>query len=376
MKLVMRCILLLIAACVVVRCHKPVRAPETTWLQPTYAEGFSWKRDGGALWVDVTYPFPGARQGYRYLLVKRGNPVPPHDAETQVIFTPVQRIVCTSTTHLPLLDYLGATQTLVGFPTTDYISSEKMRARVDAGQVVDVGVDKGMDLEKLIALKPDVVMGYSMSSDLGQLKKIKELGIPIVTNAEYLEKHPLGRAEWIRFMALLMGKEEVADSVFQAIEQAYLETAQQAAQQAKRPTVMSGVLYGDGWFLPGGKNYAARLLADAGCQYLWATDSTQGFLELSFESVYAQAREADLWIGVANFKTLAELKATEPRYALFKPFRQQGVYTYDKRHGARGGSEFLELGYLRPDLILKDLVKIAHPDLLPGYELFFHERLK
>ncbi|HAC25061.1 MAG TPA: hypothetical protein DCE81_09110, partial [Cytophagales bacterium] len=60
----------------------------------------------------------------------------------------------------------------------------------------------------------------------------------------------------------------------------------------------------------------------AGCQYLWATDSTQGFLELSFESVYAQAREADLWIGVANFKTLAELKATEPRYELFKPFRQ------------------------------------------------------
>lgn len=372
----MRCILLLIAAFVVARCHKPVRAPETTWLQPTYAEGFSWKRDGGALWVDVTYPFPGARQGYRYLLVKRGDPVPAHDTETQVIFTPVQRIVCTSTTHLPLLDYLGATQTLVGFPTTDYISSEKMRARVDAGQVVDVGVDKGMDLEKLIALKPDVVMGYSMSSDLGQLKKIKELGIPVVTNAEYLEKHPLGRAEWIRFMALLMGKEDVADSVFQAIEQAYLETAQQAAQQVKRPTVMSGVLYGDGWFLPGGKNYAARLLADAGCQYLWAADSTQGFLELSFESVYAQAREADLWIGVANFKTLAELKATEPRYELFKPFRQQGVYTYDKRHGARGGSEFLELGYLRPDLILKDLVKIAHPDLLPGYELFFHERLK
>ncbi|MBL7853505.1 MAG: ABC transporter substrate-binding protein [Cyclobacteriaceae bacterium] len=367
---------LLTAVTLLFQCRQAERPASLSDTRPKYAEGFSWKRDGGALWVDVTYPFPGARQGYRYLLVKRGDPVPAHDTETQVIFTPVQRIVCTSTTHLPLLDYLGATQTLVGFPTTDYISSEKMRARVDAGQVVDVGVDKGMDLEKLIALKPDVVMGYSMSSDLGQLKKIKELGIPVVTNAEYLEKHPLGRAEWIRFMALLMGKEEVADSVFQAIEQAYLETAQQAAQQVKRPTVMSGVLYGDGWFLPGGKNYAARLLADAGCQYLWAADSTQGFLELSFESVYAQAREADLWIGVANFKTLAELKATEPRYELFKPFRQQGVYTYDKRHGARGGSEFLELGYLRPDLILKDLVKIAHPDLLPGYELFFHERLK
>ncbi|MFN5168540.1 MAG: ABC transporter substrate-binding protein [Cyclobacteriaceae bacterium] len=358
-------------------CRKADRPADSTKIdQPLYARGFEWKKEGPVIWLTVTYPFPGAKQGYRYLLVKRGEQVPEHDAETQVIFTPVERMVCTSTTHLPLLDYLDATDALVGFPTTDYISSEKMRKRVDAGKVAELGVDKGMDLEKLMALNPDVAMGYSMSSDLGQLKKIKELGIPVISNAEYLEKHPLGRAEWIRFMALLMGKEELADSVFRAIEREYLSTAQQAAQQQVKPSVMSGVLYGDGWFMPGGQNYAARLLQDAGCQYLWASDSTQGFLELSFEAVYAQAREADLWIGVANFKSLAELKAAEPRYELFRAYQQNQVYSYDKRHGAKGGSEFLELGYLRPDLILKDLVKIAHPDLLPGYELFFHEPLR
>jgi iron complex transport system substrate-binding protein len=371
-----RLILCVVVLSLFATCRHATRPSEGVWQKPHYARGFTWKKEGHVTWVDVTHPFPGATQGYRYLLVPRGSDVPAHDAATQVIIIPAARIVCTSTTHLPLLDYLGATEKLVGFPTTDYISSEKMRQRVDAGAVTELGIDNGMDLEKLISLKPDMVMGYSMSSDLGQLKKIKELGIPVVTNSEYLEEHPLGRAEWIRFMALFLGKEEMADSVFQAIEAEYLNTAQRAAQQSTKPTVMSGVLYGDGWFMPGGRNYAARLLGDAGCQYLWAADSTQGFLELSFEAVYARAATADLWIGVANFKSLDELKVAEPRYALFNAFEKEQVFTYDKRHGAKGGSEFLELGYLRPDLILKDLVKIAHPDLLPGYELFFHEPLK
>jgi iron complex transport system substrate-binding protein len=52
------------------------------------------------------------------------------------------------------------------------------------------------------------------------------------------------------------------------------------------------------------------------------------------------------------------------------------VYTYDFRKGAKGGSEYLELGYMRPDIILKDLVKIAHPELLPEYELYFHKKLE
>ena len=83
-----------------------------------------------------------------------------------------------------------------------------------------------------------------------------------------------------------------------------------------------------------------------------------------------------MWIGVGTFKTLAEIKASEERYALLKPFTDKQVYTSNARQGARGGSEFLELGYLRPDLVLKDLVKIAHPELLPNYELYFHKRLE
>lgn len=340
-----------------------------------YAKGFKISKVGASNLMEVTYPYKGATSGYKYLLVKKGTTVPKHDSDVQVIMVPIERIVCTSTTHIPLLDYLDLSEKLVGFPSTDYISSEKTRKLVDAGKIEELGAEKGMNIEKLAVLKPEAVMSYTMTANLGQLKKVQELGIPVILNAEYLEEHPLGRAEWIKFMAAFFDKEKEADAVFSTIEKNYLETKKLVASVEKKPTVLSGVLYGDTWFMPGGQNYAAKLINDAGARYLWSADSTKGSLQLSFESVYEKAHAADLWIGVASFSTLEEIKNADERYTKFNPWQIKQVYSYNARKGAKGGSEFLELGYLRPDIILKDLVKIAHPELLPGYELYFHKRI-
>lgn len=377
----MRQILLLSICLILFECEKkkavePVVAESNNQTTLQYAEGFTVQYLGSNKLVEVKYPFQGATSGYKYLLVPKGEPVSTHDADVRVIPIPLSSIVCTSTTHIPLLDYLDESETLVGFPSTDYISSKKIRKRIDDGRVQELGVDKGINLERLAVLKPDMVMGYTMSSDYGQFKKMEELNIPVVINAEYLEKHPLGRAEWIKFMALFFNKEKEADSVFQLIEKNYLQTKALVDSVQSRPTVLSGVVYGDVWFLPGGQNYASKILKDAGCKYLWEENPSNGFLELSFESVYEKANGADLWIGVGNSSSLNEIETADHRYTRFKPFQQKQVYTYDARKGEKGGSEFLELGYLRPDFILKDLVKIAHPDLLPGYELYFHKRLE
>ena len=349
--------------------------PSATTLR--YASGFRVTyQDNNTKLVEVVYPFQGATSGYKYLLVPKGQPVPDHETDVRIISIPLSSIVCTSTTHIPLLDYLEETEKLVGFPSTDYISSEKARKLVDAGKVQELGVDKGLNLERIAMLRPDMVMGYTMNSDYGQFKKIEDLHVPVVINAEYLEKHPLGRAEWIKFMALFFNKEKTADSVFAVIEKEYLKTKALADQAQSKRTVLSGIVYGDAWFLPGGQNYAAKLLRDAGYHYLWDDDSTSGFLELSFESVYEKAHDADFWIGVGSFSSLKEIENADHRYARFKPFQQRQVYTYNIRKGSKGGSEFLELGYLRPDIILKDLVKIAHPELLNEHELYFHKRLE
>lgn len=378
----MKRISLLLFSIVLLNCKEKTK--ETAFNEPSttapvalkYASGFKVTPLGKTTRVEVTYPFQGATSGYTYLLVPKGEDVPEHDAATRIIRTPIESIVCTSTTHIPLLDYLGETDKLIGFPTTDFISSEKMRKRIDSGAVTDLGVDKGLNLERLAALKPDLVMGYTMTGDYGQFKKMEELGIPVVINAEYLEKHPLGRSEWIKFMALFFNKAQVADSVFNSIEHNYQEVKAMADTVTYRPTVLSGIVYGDAWFLPGGQNYASKILKDAGCHYLWADDNSHGFLQIGFEAVYEKAHDADLWIGVADFGSLKAIEAADFRYTKFKPYQHNNVYNYDARKGAKGGSEFLELGYLRPDIILKDLVKIAHPALLKDYELFFHRKLE
>jgi iron complex transport system substrate-binding protein len=372
-------IALLLLVCWACQTEKPAdKAGKTSSdsLSLEYAEGFKVSYDGNIKTVEVLYPFQGATSGYKYLLVPQGEAVPEHEANVRVIRTPISSIVCTSTTHIPLLDYINETDKLVGFTTTDFISSEKMRARIDAGKVTELGIDKGINMERLAMLKPDLVMGYTLSSDYGQFKKIEALGIPVIINAEYLEKHPLGRAEWIKFMAVFFNKEKEADSVFQVVKKNYIAAKEVADHVKDKPTVLCGVVYGDAWFLPGGKNYASRILEDAQCRYLWGEDASNGYLELSFEAVYEKANQADLWIGTGSYTTLAEIKDADERYTRFKPYQQKQVYTYDARKGAKGGSEFMELGYLRPDIILQDLVKIAHPDLLPDHTLYFHKKLE
>ena len=356
-------------------CSKTEKVESHSFTTTEFAKGFSVKSFGSGVEVELHNPYPNASSSIKYLLVPKGENVPAHSSEIQVIRTPIEKIVCTSTSHIALLDHLNALGKLVGFPSTDLISSAKARARIDSGFVTDLGIDKEMNLEMLVSLAPDVVMGYSLSGDLAKLNKINEFGIPVVINAEYLEDHPLGRAEWIKYMALFLDKSEMADSIFNKIKIEYQKSQELVNKVDTKPTVLTGILYGDAWYLPGGKNYAAKLFRDAGYQYLWDDDASNGFLNLSFESVYAKAKDADYWIGVGSFKSRKEMQSTEKRYSLFDSFQAGNVFTYDARKGATGGSEYLELGYSRPDIILKDLIKIAHPELLPSHKLYFYEKL-
>ena len=341
-----------------------------------YATGFSVDYFDGYKVVEVTRPYMNAKTSFKYILVSNNSKLPKSLQNERIIQVPIKSIVCTSTTHIPLLDYLNETDKLVGFPSTDYISSKKMRARIDNGLVKDLGVDSDINLEELIALNPDMIMAYTIGGDYGQFNKMEQLGVPAMLNAEYLEEHPLGRAEWLKFMAAFFNKEILADSIFNEIEKKYNDLRSLVSEEQKMPTILSGVVYGDTWYMPGGKNYASTLMKDAGGDYLWASDSSSGFLELSFEAVYDKGLNSDYWIGVASFQTLLAIEEADNRYADFGPFKNKHIYTYNARKGAKGGSEFLELGYMRPDLILADLIKILYPEKLPEYELYFHKQLQ
>lgn len=377
-------ILTILISCALMGCNKPDKSKELpsdniAEVQPTtteYATGFTVTYRDGYKWVEVPTPYQGATDGFKYVLVQRGQELPDVGNDIQIVEIPIKRIVCNSTTHIPLLDYLNETESLVGFPSTDYVSSQKMRARIDAGHVTELGRDSKMNIETLMELDPEMVMAYSLTGDYAQFRKLQQAGIPVIINAEYLEPHPLGRAEWIKFMALFFNKEKMADSVFNEIKNKYLALKKKGSSVNSRPTIFSGIVYGDIWYMPGGKNHAAQLFDDAGGKYLWSEDESTGFLEYSFEAVYDKASKADYWVGVASYHSLAELKDADPRYTRFEAYKKGDVYSYNARMSSTGGNEYLELGYLRPDLILEDLLKIFHPELMENDELFFHQRVE
>jgi iron complex transport system substrate-binding protein len=214
-----------------------------------------------------------------------------------------------------------------------------------------------------------------MGPDDGSLQVLQRTGVPVLLNADFLETSPLGRAEWVKFTAALLNREREGDSIFQQIVHRYDSLKGLAGGVQERPQVFSGIVYGDVWYMPGGKSWAAQFLADAGADYLWRETESAGSLPLPFEGVYARAHQAPFWINVADTRSLAALAAADNRYRRFRAWQQGQVYTYTNKTNPGGGLEYLELGYARPDLVLADLIKILHPELLPDCSLYFYQRL-
>jgi len=344
-------------------------------MQLDYARNFKVEYYDNYKKVTVLEAFRGASKAEEYYLVDKqvDQPILPEGAK--IIRTPVSETVVFSTSHLPMLELISEAESLVGFPSLDLISSRVFRDRIAAGAIRDVGHEAGLNKESLIDLQPELVVGFTLGTNLDAYHDINRVGIPVVFNAEYLEETPLGRAEWIKFMATFYNKENEADSVFDEIKTRYNDLLTKTQSVENKPTVLSGVMYGDTWFAPGGQSWASKFFVDAGVDYLWQDTETTGSLELSFESVLDKAENAQFWVGLANFSSLNELKNSNARYGLFAPFQQGKVYTYNKRMGEKGGNDYLEMGYARPDLILADLVKIFHPQLLPDYETYFFQQL-
>lgn len=341
-----------------------------------FAEGFEVYQGEGFKIIEVTKAFPGSHPPFKYLIKEKSDIEIPDIEFDVTVQIPVSRIIMTSTTHIPHLDYLEGVSTLIAFPNTDLISSQSVRQRISMGKVEDLGSGPQANLEMIIDLDPDWIMISTLGDDLRNLELFHQSGVAALINGEYMEQHPLGRAEWIKFTGALLGKWEKAGEVFDKIKMDYQEAANLIqSQKPDKPKVMSGVMYKDIWYVPGADSWGAHLLKAAGGDYIFFDQKGTGSAQLSYEYVLENSQNADYWIGAADFKNLDEMKNADARYVHFKAFQNKQVYSYTQKKGASGGLEYFELGYLRPDLILKDLIKIMHPDLLPDYKTYFYTKL-
>ena len=113
-----------------------------------YAKGFSIQNYDGYSVVKVKNPWPIATKTYTYILKEKNGTIPDSLKQNLIIPVPIKTIVVTSTTHIPSLELLDEVNTLIGFPHCDYISSEKVRARIDTGNIKELGNNQDLNTEQ------------------------------------------------------------------------------------------------------------------------------------------------------------------------------------------------------------------------------------
>ncbi len=344
-------------------------------LEVKYAKGFQIHAFKGYKTITLKNPWPGTDKTFTYALVEKNASLPNPENFDAIIQVPLKSIVVTSTTHIPSLEMLGENEALIGFPSLDYISSEKTRQRIAEGKITELGKNEDINTEILINLAPDAVIGFAIDGNNSTFATIEKTGIPVLYNSDWTETSPLGKAEWIKFFGVLFNKEKEADSIFKNIETEYILAKKIASEAKETPTVISGAMYKDVWYMPQGESWGAHFIADANGNYLWKDSKGTGSLSLSLESVLEKGHHAEIWIGPGQFTTLDEMKGANNAYAQFKAFKTGKVYSYSLKKGETGGVIYFELAPNRPDMVLKDLIKILHPELLPNHEFYFFDKL-
>ncbi len=342
-----------------------------------YATRFDIREEGDYTQLRVFDPWQNSKGSiYSYVLGRRQELIPDSLSDLPFIQTPLTRVITMSTTHVAMISGLGESGSIKGASGTPYIYTQEIRDRCDAGEISDVGYGQGLNYEKVVALDPDVVFLYGVEGSVtSTAEKLNELGIQVVYCAEYLERDPLGKSEWIRFFASFYEKGAEADVLFNRVDSSYRALQSLTASIEAKPRVMIGLPWKDTWYIAGGKSFASRLISDAGGSYIWKDNGSDEAVPLDLESVYSKAIEADIWINPGVAQSINELIAFDERFGDLPVIKEEMVYNNNKRMSPGGGNDYWESATLRPDLILADLISIFHPQLMGDHIMLYYRKL-
>jgi iron complex transport system substrate-binding protein len=314
----------------------------------------------------------------QYVLLQCGTPRPVLSgdlANAPVISIPISSMFSDSATHMPLLVELGRVDVLTGINEARYVTTEPVLARIRRGQTIEYAPNYVVNAELVISKAPSILMVSGGYSDT--YRTVRKAGIPVVVNVEWEEASALGRAEWLKYMAVFLNEEGKAQRSFTGIRDRYLALRERTSTipAKERPRVMTGSAARGMFEVSGGASYVAKLIADAGGVYVWSDNTSSGVIAVDLEAQIARASSADFWINGGQWKSLKAMLMEEPRYKEFKPVQRGRVWLYDRAVNAAGAYDYWSRGVMRPDLILGDLIKIFHPELVPEHEFVWYKQV-
>lgn len=339
---------------------------------PVASSGFSIKTDenSGDILISSYNPWQGADNESSHLLIVK-NGVKPEDYEGQYINGEAKRIICMSSTHIAMLDALDATDRIVGVSGAEYISNPYIRG--NANKIPDIGYEGFIDYETLVTVNPDLMLLFSVNGASNMEPKLKELGIPYMYVGDYVEEDPIGKAEWIVPVAEVIGKREVGIEKFNEIRNNYLALKDKVSDtNLTRPSVMVNAPFLDSWFMPSIKSYVARMIEDSGATFIYKKNTGNSSLPIDMEEALKLVSDADYWINISDIQSVYELKSILPEFASTPCVAEGKIYNNNKITSPGGGNDCYESGVVHPDLILRDLIKIFHPELIEEDFTYYH----
>lgn len=341
---------------------------------PTYATGFRIVGAEGkqSTIIRVTNPWQSADEVETMLFIARGGEKAPSGFRGQVLQGDAKRVVCMSSSHIAMLDAIGAVESVVGVSGKNFITNPYVVAHQRT--IADVGYDGNMNFELLVAQQPDIVLLYGVTGACTMESKLDELGIPYIYVGEYVEEDPLGKAEWLIALAEIVWLRQQGQTYFAELPQRYEQLKSIAASaQTPAPKVMLNTPYADSWFMPSTTSYMARLIADAGGDYIYQQNTSNHSLPIDLEQAALLTTQADIWLHVENVNSLDDLRRQLPKFAQMPCVQRGEVYNCDKRRVLGGGNDYWESGVVHPDVILRDLIKIFHPELVSEEFVYYRK---
>lgn len=283
-----------------------------------------------------------------------------------VIHLPVENIACLSQTSVGMLTILSATDFLTGISNINYVHSAKVKEKFENKEIVEFGDESNYPLEKIIQSKSEVILYSGFGKSFPHEQKLLQLNISPLPIYDWRESHPLGKAEWIKFIGVLTGKVDEANDFFNEVKNNYIDLSQEVLTSNVSPTVFSGNMLGDIWYAPAGGSYMAMLFTDAGATYTYRFTRGTGSIEKSLESVLVENRTSDFWLnpGVPSKSKLIEIVPQAKNFDAFQG--KTYCYTHDS-------NKFWERSAAEPNLVLSDLIHIFHPEISKKDTLDFYQ---
>lgn len=376
-----RILVLLIITIFIVGCDEAIdnKQTQTTEISNSkaevkYATGFAIEYFENYKVVELKNPWRGENTTYKYVLYNDKKPSGFDDVT--FIKTPIKSIACMSLTHVAFIERLNQINSIKAISGCDYVSDNEVLNRINTNQIKEVGQHGKLDYEMLVDENPDLVMAYGIdASSKKHLNKMSELGLNVVLNGEYMENHPLGQAEWIKYVAAFYNLDEEANKLFEEIEQDYISVKKVVADKVKdKPSVFLSMPWNGVWYMAGGASFQAQLLNDAGVNYLWSDNDEKSNFTIDKEVVLEKAFDADYWINLNSYNSIADIVAYDENFAELNAVKNKSLYNNNKRLNSTMGNDFWESGIVSPNVVLKDLVEIFHPDILE-HELYYYKKL-